>query len=312
MLTLGDENNIFSSNCCSSSLSFVSFSNDINWLATLCSACSRFGADMISCRKSTVNFFNCWSSSKSYKQRLRRWNRDRQLDFVCHRNVRTAHKIRTCACLETQCLRTLRTLIVAAVDKMESLRLNLSRKLLTRDDVSWISSRWGDISRGLLDADVAIAKAAAVAEVLLLWYTGERIAVQWYTWNGTRLGCYSLTSTYLLLDCLDDVITTPALLAGFRGLSCCTLDLCDTVRELSGPLSSSLIPACDFRGLKKFCRVQIVFNRYSGLFQRFKNRRGSKSLLCRTKPREDLSILDWVHYGDMLLMLFPLFTLKIR
>lgn len=74
---------------------------------------------------------------------------------------------RTCECLETQCLRTFNTLIVAAFEREDSLRLNVSRKLLTREEAS-VSSRCGDMSRGLLDADVAMAKAVAVAEVLLL------------------------------------------------------------------------------------------------------------------------------------------------
>lgn len=62
----------------------------------------------------------------------------------------------------------------------------------------------------------------------------------------------NLNCMYLLFDGLEEVITTPALLAGLRDLSCCTLDLWDWLRELSGILSSSLTPACDFRGLKKF------------------------------------------------------------
>lgn len=77
--------------------------------------------------------------------------------------------MRTCEYLETQCFNTFKTLIVAAVERSESLRLNFSRKLLTLDDVSWVSSRCGEKSLGLLDADVAMAKAAAVADVLLLF-----------------------------------------------------------------------------------------------------------------------------------------------
>lgn len=58
---------------------------------------------------------------------------------------------------------------------MESFLLNLSRKLLTREDAAStaaaaaiVSSFCGEISLGLLDAEVAIAKAVAVVEVLLL------------------------------------------------------------------------------------------------------------------------------------------------
>lgn len=61
------------------------------------------------------------------------------------------------------------------------MRLNFSRKLLRREDDSTlavaaaaaataaaVSSRCGEMSRGLLEAEVAMANAAAVADVLLL------------------------------------------------------------------------------------------------------------------------------------------------
>ena len=84
----------------------------------------------------------------------------------------------TCACFDTQCLSTLSTRIVAAVDMTDSLRLFRSRQLPDRkltsptlhlppaliDDFA-LGGLW---SRGLLDADVAIANAAAAVEVLLL------------------------------------------------------------------------------------------------------------------------------------------------
>lgn len=63
-----------------------------------------------------------------------------------------------------QCLRTFRTLIVAAVDITDSLRLYLS----LHEPFLLLPLRFGILSGGLLEADVATANAVAAAEVLLL------------------------------------------------------------------------------------------------------------------------------------------------
>lgn len=114
--------------------------NRSNWLAALCSAGKRLGLYMMSSRNSMVKFFNFWSNSKS------------------------------CACFDTQCRRTLSTRIVAAVDITDSFLLFLSR----HEPVRWFPSLTlhlpGTLSGGLLEAEVAIAKAVAAVDVLLLRY----------------------------------------------------------------------------------------------------------------------------------------------
>lgn len=66
----------------------------------------------------------------------------------------------TCGCLDIQCFKTFNTLIVAAVDITDS--------FLFRSTVQHLGSCDGESSRGLLEADVAIANAAAAVDVLLL------------------------------------------------------------------------------------------------------------------------------------------------
>lgn len=75
----------------------------------------------------------------------------------------------TCECLETQWRSTFRTRMVAAVLMTLSLRLLRSLQLPARCPASLPRGLvTGDKSLGLLLADVAIAKAAAAVDVLLL------------------------------------------------------------------------------------------------------------------------------------------------
>lgn len=109
----------------------------------------------------------------------------------------TAAVRRTCECLDTQWRSTLRTLIVAAVERTDSLR----RRSLARPGVrppGWLGPKPGPKpgpnpeaeehdarlmplmaglrSRGLLEAEVAMAKAAAAVDVLLLRIAGRRVS----------------------------------------------------------------------------------------------------------------------------------------
>lgn len=72
--------------------------------------------------------------------------------IVCDRNVASCSK--SWKCFDTQCRSTLSTRIVAGE--------------LTTDSLRFFASNSGGSSRGLLDADVAIANAAAAVDVLLL------------------------------------------------------------------------------------------------------------------------------------------------
>jgi len=125
LLTDGGVNNFFRSILLLSVSSLVS--NRRSWVAALCSAGSRLGLQLISSKNSMVKLFNFWSISKSW------------------------------SCLDTQCLRTFSTLIVAAVDITDSFRLFLSRQRLSLAG-----------SGGLLEAEVAMANAVAAVDVLLL------------------------------------------------------------------------------------------------------------------------------------------------
>lgn len=128
-LTAGGANNFFKSTLLLSASSFVMSRN--SWLAALCSAGKRFGQQVMSSRKLLVNCFSRSSNSKS------------------------------CECFDTQCRRTRSTLIVAAVDITDSLRRFLSLH-------EFVRLHSGSLSRGLLDADVAMAKAVKADDVLLL------------------------------------------------------------------------------------------------------------------------------------------------
>lgn len=128
LLTDGGVSNFFRSILLLSVSSLVI--NRRSWVAALCSAGSRLGVQLISSKNSMVRLFNFWSFSKSW------------------------------ACLDTQCLRTFSTLIVAAVDITDSFRLFLSRQRLSFTN--------GSLSGGLLEAEVAIANAVAAVDVLLL------------------------------------------------------------------------------------------------------------------------------------------------
>lgn len=113
--------------------------------AALCSAGNKLGLYCISSRNSMVSFLSLWSSSKS------------------------------CACFETQWRRTLRTRIVAAVDITDS-----RRRFFSRQEPLLLSPRLSiprpvPRSGGLLEADVAIAKAVAAVDVLLLKLTFRMI-----------------------------------------------------------------------------------------------------------------------------------------
>lgn len=130
---------------CRSTLRLSGSSLQINlnsWLAALCSAGIRFGLLTMSSRNSIVKFRNWWLSSKSW------------------------------ACFATQCLRTLSTRIVAAVDITDSFRRLRSRQ----EPLRLLPSPWrpGGLSGGLLDAEVAIANAAAAVDVLLLFYEWKK------------------------------------------------------------------------------------------------------------------------------------------